>query len=677
MITALIVEPGHLSTEAQSEATLRVRRALAGRVRVLDTCLEELSQASLSTLPVDLVVFEAQHVTDEVLLRLAQVRGACPECVTTCVATEEAAERAQAEGALTPDYWLILPATDLQLTAQMDAILATCKARPSRAMTAMGGGLAPGSGGGGLMSPNGSLQRSESALYRTVGRLTGSFDTEQLLSAYCDAVHEMTQCVSYCLLWQDLRGREFRVARAEGLSPVVQEICRFAPTDPLPAWMQRNRAIAVRDVLGDGLDASAVVREMDLCGGVLAVPLFCQGVLRGVMVVGPKVIGAPYYASDAETLFVLSANAAAAVRQAELHGELEARNNYIDQVLSTMESGIVTINPEGRVLVCNPYAADVLRLKRDAVISRDLRALPSPLGDFLYSCLTYGEERTREEVVVLGGQATLRVSARRLLGADGSLIGSMLLLEDVTAEKALAEERRRAERSDVIGQVVARFAHEIKNPLATIHTFAELLPTRVDDPEFQAFWSEHVRTDVNRLNDLVGKMVSLAEQPLSRREMVGVGDLVQMAVRRVESLDPAAEGKITTGVHGDIPSVQVDASVMSAALSHLLRFALGERHGPVRVEAHLQEGPKGEQPVSIQIRSRRPAMTGADPGSLLDPTYVMEHPDIDLGPSASQRLVESQGGALEAFHDGDEMVFRVSLIPVHGPVVGQPAANEQ
>lgn len=678
MITALFVEPGHLATEAQTEAMQRVRQALEGRVRCVDAQLDETSMVALGTVPVDLVVVEAQHVTDEVMLKLGRVSAACPDCVTLCVATEEAAERAQAEGSLNPDYWLILPATELQLGSQLDAILSNCGARSlTRSIGAVAGGMLQGtSTTGALTAPSAPMQRSESALYRTVGRLTGSFDTEQLLSAYCDAVHEITQCVSYCLLWQDLRGREFRVARAEGLSPVVQEICRFAPTDPLPAWMQRNRAIVMRDLLGDEAESGTVKREMDLCGGVLAVPLFCQGILRGVMLVGPKIIGVPYFAGDAEALFVLSANAAAAVRQAELHCELEARNNYIDQVLSSMESGIVTINPEARVMVCNPYAADVLRLKRDAVISRDLRALPSPLGDFLYSCLTYGEERTREEVAILGGQTCLRVTSRRLLGPDGALMGSMLLIEDVTAEKALAEERRRAERSDVIGQVVARFAHEIKNPLATIHTFAELLPTRVDDPEFQAFWSEHVRSDVNRLNDLVGKMVSLAEQPLSRREMVAVADLLQQAQRRVESLDPGSEGKIAISASGDLPPVQVDAGVMSAALSHLLRFALGERHGPVKVEAALREGPAGEQPVAITIRSRRSsAIGGTDPGGLLDPTYVMEHPDIDLGPSASQRLVESQGGALEVLHDGDEMIFRISLIPAREPATGQLAGE--
>ncbi|MCE5219155.1 hypothetical protein LLH03_19240 [bacterium] len=671
MITAVLIT-GRATALGPKDAIDRLRDILRKSAAVVELDSEVFPGTTLGSMVVDMIVLEAQHLTHQTVELLDQVRTMYPESTTVCAASEEVAERARVEGALSPDFWVLLSASDLQMRTQVEAIMAYLNASPRRCGAPSANHLAPS-----LSSPAGtalaavaqgsvhSMQRTESALYRMVGRVTGSCDTEDLLGAYCDAVHEMTQCVNYCLLWQDANAREFRIARSEGMPPVVEEMCHMSLTDPLPTWLLRNRGVLTRDALAQAPEGTAIQRDLDMLGGVVAIPLFSQSVLRGFLAVGPKVLGTPYQPSEAEALFVLSANAAAGARQTELHRELEARNNYIDQVLWTMESGIVTINLEAKVCVCNPNAARVLRLKQEGAIGRDLRVLPSPLGDYLYSCLTYGEERNHEELAVLGGQVLIRVSTRRLLAPQGALMGAMLLVEDTAAERALARERRKAERNEVIGQMVARFAHELKNPLATIHTFAELLPTRMDDPEFQHFWSQQVMHDVHRLDDLVAKLVSLSEPPPSRRQTVNLVDVVRMAVDRVVLLDPEATQHIITSIDGGLPSVQVDADVMATALSHLLRYGLGRERRAVVVDARLQDGPKGEQPVAIYVRADgRGAPTG-EPLRLLDPSYVLDHPDIDLGPSASQRLIESQGGALEAYCEAEDIVFRVSLIPVH------------
>jgi nitrogen-specific signal transduction histidine kinase len=657
MITAVLLS-------SQGEWIGRLRTVLRKHAAVLELSPEMVPTMALGSLPMDLVVIEAEYLTDAISAAVAQLKAAHPESVTVCVSAEDAAEQAQADGTLAPDFWIIVPATDLQLRSQIEMVVTFAdSARQRTTMPSSSQSSGAFSAGPASLAPPSAahVSRPESALYRMIGRMTGSVDTDYLLSTYCDAVHEMTQCVSYCLLWQHPGDSEFRMTRSQGLSPMVQELCRLAPSDPLPVWLQRGRGIISRDALVELGDGGPVLRELDMCGGVLAVPLFCEGVLRGIMAVGPKAIGTPYLVSEAEALFVLSANMATAVRQAELHQELQSRNRYIDQVLSSMESGLVTIGADKKILVCNPYAARVLRLTRENLVGSELRSLPAPLGDYLYSCLAYDDERSREVLSVWGGQVTLRVATRRLTDHAGAVMGSMMLLEDITAERELADERRNVERNEIIHQVVARFAHELKNPLATIHTFAELLPTRVDDPEFQQYWSDYVRRDVHRLDDLVAKLVSLSEQPASNRQVVGLPELVRLAVARLALLDDAAPSFVVSTLEDNLPPVHVDTSVMAAALSHLLRHGLGRRRKPVVVNAEVSGDPDGTQPIAIYVRASDENADVDEPQRLLDPSYVLDHPDIDLGPSASQRLIESQGGVLEAYHDGGDIVFRISL----------------
>ena len=75
----------------------------------------------------------------------------------------------------------------------------------------------------------------------------------------------------------------------------------------------------------------------------------------------------------------------------------------------------------------------------------------------------------------------------------------------------------------------------------------------------------------------------------------------------------------------------------------------------------MSRDPSSEQSVLLYIRASDENADIEEPQRLLDPSYVLEHPDIDLGPSASQRLIESQGGVLQAYHEGGEFVFRISL----------------
>ncbi|MCD6351361.1 MAG: hypothetical protein J7M26_04485, partial [Armatimonadetes bacterium] len=215
-------------------------------------------------------------------------------------------------------------------------------------------------------------------------------------------------------------------------------------------------------------------------------------------------------------------------------------------------------------------------------------------------------------------------------------------------------------------QIVARVAHELKNPLATVYTFAELMPAELGDPEFQ-HWADLVRRDVHRLDELVTKLMSLAETPGSDQQVVQVPELIARAVKRIEQVDEEAAARIESTLSRDLPMVRVDPEIVAAALAHLLRFGLSSEKDKVQVEARLDSTAEGRQPVSIVVRARRNPALDDDPQRLLDPSYVLDHPELDLGPSASQRLVESQGGALEVDCEDGSLLFRVRLAAYPDP----------
>jgi signal transduction histidine kinase len=88
-----------------------------------------------------------------------------------------------------------------------------------------------------------------------------------------------------------------------------------------------------------------------------------------------------------------------------------------------------------------------------------------------------------------------------------------IAIENLQLHRQMEEERLRAERLGVIGTLASGIAHEIKNPLVAIRTFAELLPERFSDEDFHGEFSKVVMREIGRIDGLVARLRELASRP--------------------------------------------------------------------------------------------------------------------------------------------------------------------
>jgi signal transduction histidine kinase len=158
-------------------------------------------------------------------------------------------------------------------------------------------------------------------------------------------------------------------------------------------------------------------------------------------------------------------------------------------------------------------------------------------------CEAGKEEITRavEELRILGGE--IAVAFWHLGGLRGFLVvgakmsgdayfsedldflvtlGShaAVALENLRLHRQMEEERLRAERLGMIGTLASGLAHEIKNPLVAIRTFADLLPERFQDEEFRIDFSKIVMTEIARIDALITRVRELATQPTEQAEFL-------------------------------------------------------------------------------------------------------------------------------------------------------------
>ena len=88
---------------------------------------------------------------------------------------------------------------------------------------------------------------------------------------------------------------------------------------------------------------------------------------------GPRVTGQPYGSEDLERLFTLASQVAMAVEDISLFNTVRAQHSFIEQVLTHLQSGAITIGTPGRVTRFNRRAEQILELRVGDVLGRDLR----------------------------------------------------------------------------------------------------------------------------------------------------------------------------------------------------------------------------------------------------------------------------------------------------------------
>jgi nitrogen-specific signal transduction histidine kinase len=512
--------------------------------------------------------------------------------------------------------------------------------------------------------------------------LSAHFDIERVVEFFLDAIAELVRPGRVALLLVDDEHR-YRPRGYRGLDPSLAERVRLESGEGLADWFRQHVRLAVRSELEREPEWLEAARELELLGGEVAVPLWVQAKLVGILVLGPRVAGQPYASEDLERLFTLASQVAMAVEDITLFNTVRAQHGFIEQVLTHLQSGAITIDAAGRVTRFNRRAEQILELSLGDVLGQDLRVLPSPLGDFLFETMRGGRELRQQELELPRRQAILEVSTSRILDAAGAPCGAVMLLDDPTPRHKLHRERQAGQTLDLLNRVLLRLTDEIKNPLVSIYTFLELLPNRYEDPEFRETFLSVVGKDTQRLISLVDKLITLAGD---RDYKVDFCDLRQLLHDALEELSvrlerskgprdaalfllqvPERADQLTAILYAPQEGlvVKVDREQLTKAIGYLVRFLANRVDADGRVAIHLQTCPDDANRVRLSLTGRPAILSVLEREHLFSPLAIASDKLLDVGPGVTQKIVEAHGGSLTLGGQEGEIRFILTLPRTH------------
>jgi signal transduction histidine kinase len=229
-------------------------------------------------------------------------------------------------------------------------------------------------------------------------------------------------------------------------------------------------------------------------------------------------------------------------------------------------------------------------------------------------------------------------------------------------------EVRRTERLAALGQLTAGLAHELRNPLGTMKTSAELLQRQVGkENEIAREMAGYIATEVDRTNSLITRFLDFAKPQHLRMEMGDLGELLDGVISRFEreKSGAAASVSIHKNYSPDIPPVTFDAQLLERVIMNLLSNAAqaSPPGGMVTVKTQLVETDAGRG-VEIAVIDRGSGIDPKNRENIFNPFFTTKSDGVGLGLAIVSKIVDEHGGRIAVESTpGEGSVFQV-ILPV-------------
>ncbi len=414
-----------------------------------------------------------------------------------------------------------------------------------------------------------------------------------------------------------------------------------------------------------------------------AVPLRAHGLAMGVLAVANRRDGG-FSAEDLWLLSTVSTQVAVILANSRLFEMVRQAKEEWETAFNALTEGIAVLDKQGRIARGNRALARLLNMPAPALMGRPFweEVVGSSPDTWLLSA---AEAKAHPAPLTVQSAPTgrlLRLTAAPL--AEPTYEAALVVLvADVTEQRALEAQLIQSEKLAAVGQLVSGVAHELNNPLTSIAGLSEFLQER---PGLGAD-REHLRVineQAERAGRIVRNLLTFARRGTAADAVVDLNDVVErtalvvayeLEMRGIRLLEQRAAGPLP--VRGSRDELQqVVVNLVTNAI-----HAVRDQPPELPREITLTTARDGAMAV-VRVRDTGKGVSPAHERELFTPFFTTKEPGegTGLGLSLSYRIVEAHGGRLAyapAPGRGAEFWFSIPIatdLP-EGEAAAAPAAE--
>ncbi len=376
--------------------------------------------------------------------------------------------------------------------------------------------------------------------------------------------------------------------------------------------------------------------------------------------------------------------------------DYEQLETFNRNIVQSLDSGLLTIDLEGRINFLNRTAEKILNRKIDelrnlrigdlfpeiAKVLKTLKTYPNPLSDYQRYEILLKEQNGRK--VYLG------FSISPLTDPEGGVIGHTLIFQDITRYKEMEEQMKRCDRMAAIGALAAGMAHEIRNPLASLSGAIQMLKSELCLDAHKERLMEITLRETERLNALINDFLLFAHPPQIEPSPWRIGQILDETVELFKHSPHCHPGIHVTRNNGDGEEIEamVDPGQIRQVFWNLLINAAQAipEEGTIGIGLEKVEEGGGEGPalsgwgkkaswVKVTITDTGIGIPPEEKEKIFDPFYTTKEGGTGLGLSIVHKIIENHRGMIRVASEPGRGAAFTLYLPA-GPEI-HPTVNEE
>jgi len=356
----------------------------------------------------------------------------------------------------------------------------------------------------------------------------------------------------------------------------------------------------------------------------------------------------------------------------KLHNEvLRVSDNYHNEVVKLQQfidettSAVLIVDRKGRITHINDRALELLPIKThynniDGILGVSVAAVFKPGEGADYVTHIQGALKGAKAMLIpstVEDMTLMHTSFALRNSSNNQIAGAAMITYDVTEITKLRDEVGRMDRLSLVGQMAASITHEIRNPMAVVRGFVQLMKER--SPEHQHDYYRIVMEELDRANSIISDFLSLAQNRVLMMEMYSLHDIINDLLPLLHA-DANMRGQtIEVDLCQSMPKMMLNPREIKQMLLNIARNGMEAMDD------------KGLLRISTSVESNKVIIRIADTGMgiqpdkmkhLFEPFYTTKTQGTGLGLPLCLSIAERHNGRIDVdTREGFGTVFIVSF----------------
>ncbi len=403
------------------------------------------------------------------------------------------------------------------------------------------------------------------------------------------------------------------------------------------------------------------------------VPLIAKDKVIGVLWVDNLFTGRPILDHDIDFLKSFTGHMASAVENARLFEKVMKTEKEMENIFESISDLLYYNSPDYTIKRINKAVIQKIGKPAHEIIGRKCYEVFHGRNEPWKKCPHHKTIRTGKPYIEevedhnLGG--TFLISSSPIFDQKEALLGTIHIVRDISEFKKLREKLNASERMAALGEMAAKVAHEIRNPLLSIGGFAKRLEKNLtgDSKEYAKIIVDETR----RLESVLSDILIFVKSGHIEKKKIHIDEIIAnistLLIPELESKDNTLSSKIEQDV-----ILWGDPYRLKEVFINLISNAnQATDHGEISLKVYNQqnylnlypyENETQEDHVVIEIRDNGCGIKQEDINRIFDPFFTTRIMGTGLGLSITKRIIEEHGGKIEVASVWSEgTVFKIYL----------------